>query len=51
MLDSHDFGLSVQNAFDQGIVAMKLAGIPDPDTPELLVREAIDPKEIFLAKP
>jgi hypothetical protein len=45
------FGRSVQEAFDQGIAALKLEEITEQDTPELLVRETIDPKELFLVKP
>jgi hypothetical protein len=45
------FGKSIQEAFDQGIVSLKLGGIPEQDTPELLVREGIDPKKIILVRP
>jgi hypothetical protein len=45
------FGRSVQEAFDQGKVALLLEGIPEEDTPELLVKEGIDPSEIILVSP
>jgi CHAT domain len=42
------FGRSVQEAFDQGKVALLLEGIPEENTPELLVKEGIDPSQIRL---
>jgi hypothetical protein len=45
------FGKSVQNAFDQGIAALKLEGIPKDSTPQLFAREGVDPTEMFLVRP
>jgi hypothetical protein len=42
------FGRSVQDAFDQGKVALLLEGIPEENTPEFLVKEGIDPSQIIL---
>ena len=42
------FGRTIQQAFDQGKTALMLEGIPEQDTPELLVRPGVDPNAIFL---
>jgi tetratricopeptide (TPR) repeat protein len=42
------FGRSVQNAFEQGQTALMVEGIPEEDTPVLLVREGVDPSQVFL---
>jgi len=42
------FGRSIQEAFDQGLTALLLEDIPEEDTPELLVREGMDPSQIVL---
>ena len=42
------FGNSVQDAFDQGRLALQLEGIPEENTPELLVKVGVDPSQIFL---
>jgi hypothetical protein len=42
------FGRSVQNAFDQGLVALSMSNVPEEDTPELLVKKGIDPNQIVL---
>ncbi len=42
------FGRSVQDAFDQGKVALLLEGIPEENTPELLVKEGADPSQVML---
>ncbi len=39
------FGRSVQQAFDQGVAALMLNGMPDHDVPQLLVRQGVDPKQ------
>lgn len=44
------FGRSIQEAFDQGRTALLLEGIPEEDTPELLVKAGINPSLIILAK-
>ncbi len=44
------FGRSVQEAFDQGKVALLLEGIAEENTPELLVRTGVDPLQKFLIK-
>jgi hypothetical protein len=42
------FGRSVKNSFDQGVAAMQLEGIGEDSTPELLVRDGVDPTQVFL---
>ena len=42
------FGRSVQDAFEQGRTALMLEGIPEEDTPTLLVRKGADPSNMFL---
>lgn len=42
------FGRSVQEAFDQGIVALLLEGIPEETTPKLLARQGVDPRKVLL---
>lgn len=42
------FGSSVREAFEQGKVALLLAGIPEEKTPELIHRSDVDPAKIFL---
>jgi predicted transcriptional regulator len=42
------FGRSVKQAFDSGKAALMLEGIPEEQTPELLIRKGIDPDKIFL---
>ncbi len=44
------FGRSVQEAFDQGKVALLLEGIPEENTPELLVRTGVNPTQVFLVE-
>jgi len=43
------FGRSVKEAFDQGCAALLLEGIPEENTPELLVKKGVDAGKIFLA--
>ncbi|BCM88963.1 hypothetical protein IAD21_00805 [Abditibacteriota bacterium] len=45
------FGKSVQNAFEQGVLALRLEGIPEDLTPELLVREGVNASQIVLVNP
>jgi hypothetical protein len=45
------FGRSVREAFDQGIAALLLEGIPEDDIPELLIKEGVDPRQIVLGIP
>ncbi len=45
------FGRSVQEAFDQGKVALKMEGIGEENTPELLVRNGIDAAKVVLVQP
>src|SRR5260370_14935272 len=45
------FGRSVQEAFEQGKIALLLEGISDDDTPELLVKTGIEASRIFLVAP
>ena len=42
------FGASVKDAFEQGRTALMLEGIPEEDTPTLLVRKGADPSSLFL---
>ena len=44
------FGRSVKEAFDSGKTALMLDGIPEENTPQLLVRKGIDANAIFLIK-
>ncbi|MGB5687285.1 MAG: pentapeptide repeat-containing protein, partial [Candidatus Electrothrix sp.] len=42
------FGKSVQDAFDLGKTALMLEGIPEENTPELVLRDGVDASEIIL---
>jgi hypothetical protein len=42
------FGHSVQDAFDQGKASLLLEGLTDEDMPELIVRDGVDPRQVFL---
>lgn len=42
------YGHSVNDAFEQGKVALMLQGIPEETTPTLLVREGVDADALFL---
>jgi hypothetical protein len=42
------FNRSLQEAFEQGMVALQLAGIPEHTTPHLLTKAGIDPAQIHL---
>ena len=42
------FGRSVQEAFDQGITAILLEGVPGQDAPRLLARPGVDASQVFL---
>lgn len=42
------FGLSVQDAFEQGRTALLLEGIPEDRTPELLVKQGVDAADVYL---
>jgi hypothetical protein len=44
------FGRSIKEAFDQGRTALMLDGLPEEETPELLVRAGVDPANIFLVE-
>lgn len=45
------FGRSVRQAFNQGVSALMLEGIPEEQTPQLLSREGIDPDDVVLVRP
>lgn len=45
------FGRSVQEAFDQGVTALLLAGVPGANKPDLLTRTGVDPSQLFLVVP
>jgi hypothetical protein len=40
------FGRTIQEAFEQGKVALHLAGIPEYTTPHLLVKDGVVPAQI-----
>ena len=42
------FGRSVQNAFEQGKTALLVEGIAEENTPELILRDGVDPAKIVL---
>jgi WD40 repeat protein len=42
------FGLSVQRAFEQGVARLSAEGSGEADTPELLVRAAVDASQVVL---
>lgn len=44
-------GLSIKTAFDQGITSLLLEGIEEESTPQLLVRQGVDPAAIVLVAP
>ncbi|MEG4808950.1 hypothetical protein QUA82_14690 [Microcoleus sp. F8-D3] len=45
------FGRSVKQAFNQGISALLLEGIPEEETPALFTQEGIDSEDIVLVRP
>jgi hypothetical protein len=45
------FGRSIREAFDQGRAALLLEGVSAENTPELLVKDGIDPERIVLIRP
>lgn len=45
------FGCSLRQAFNQGISALLLEGIPEEETPELFTHEDIDSENIVLVRP
>jgi hypothetical protein len=45
------FGRSIQQAFDQGVAALLLEGIPEADIPALFTREGVEAEEIILVRP
>ena len=45
------FGRSVKEAFEQGKVSLMLEGIPEENTPELMIRRSIDPSRVYLVDP
>ncbi len=45
------FGRSIKDAFDQGKTALLLEGIPEENTPELVVKAGNDPSQIVLTLP
>jgi WD40 repeat protein len=44
-------GRSVQKAFEQGVARLSAEGIPESDTPELLMRAGVDASQIKLVGP
>lgn len=51
LYSSIGFGRSLQTSFKQAIAALMLEGIPEDDTPQLYVKDSIDPNDIILVKP
>jgi len=45
------FGRSVQEAFEQGRVALLLEGISDDDVPELICKSGVDPNKVLVLEP
>ena len=45
------FGRPVKQAFDQGIDALLLEGIPEEETPRIFTQEGIDSEDIVLVRP
>lgn len=45
------FGRSIKQAFDQGVAALLLEGIPADDIPALFTHEGVDPEDIILVRP
>jgi CHAT domain len=45
------YGRSVQKAFDQGVARLRVEGIAEADTPELLVRACVDASRVVLVGP
>ncbi|GIE35409.1 hypothetical protein Ait01nite_084540 [Actinoplanes italicus] len=43
------FGRSLRQAFEQGVAALMLHGMPDHDVPQLLIRHGVDPDETLMA--
>lgn len=41
------FARSAQEAFEQGLTALALEGFADESTPELLVKDGVDPSKVF----
>lgn len=48
LYSSIGFGLSLEKAFQQAIVSLKLYEIPEEQTPQLYVSEGIEAKDIYL---
>lgn len=44
------FGLSVAKSFNQAKAALMLEGIEEENTPELFIKDGIDPNELFIVK-
>ncbi|HEY6874567.1 MAG TPA: CHAT domain-containing protein [Geobacteraceae bacterium] len=42
------FGRSIKEAFEQGRAALLLEGIDEENTPELLMKQGVDPGKVFL---
>lgn len=42
------FGRSVKDAFNQGVTALLLEGVPEENTPELLVKDGVDASQVWL---
>ena len=45
------FGLSVEQAFRQGVAQLAVEGIPDEERPELFTRQALDASTLVLVQP
>lgn len=51
LFSSIGFGRSLKSSFDQAIVALSLADIPEENTPQLYSKNGIDLNEMFLVSP
>lgn len=51
LYSSIGFGRSLKSSFDQAIVALSLADIPEENTPQLYSKNGIDLNEMFLVSP
>jgi hypothetical protein len=45
------FGSSVKNAFEQAKAGLMVEGIPEEDTPQLLVKAGVDPDQVLVMTP
>lgn len=51
LYSSIGFGRSLQTSFNQAIAQLMLEGIPEENTPQLYVKQDIDPEDVILVQP